>query len=147
MNPTAESKATNSQADSAYFLCANRNKKSICVNLKTNEGIDLIKSLAQKSDVLTENFSRGVMEKYGLGFNDLNKLNERLIFASISGYGEDGPLANAPAFDLVMQARSGFMHITGHPNSPPTKMGFAITDVLTGLNLANGILAALFHRT
>ncbi|EAR83810.2 CAIB/BAIF CoA-transferase family protein (macronuclear) [Tetrahymena thermophila SB210] len=132
--------------DSSYFLCVNRNKKSICLNLKSQEGQKIVHELVQKSDIVAENYSQGVTQKLNLDYETLNKINQRIIYASISGYGDTGPMSQSPAFDLVMQARSGFMHISGQPDGPPTKMGFAVSDVLTGLNLANGILAALYYR-
>src|SRR5437867_9946371 len=101
--------------ESAYFLCVNRNKKSITINLKSAEGIDILKQLAASADVLIENFRPGTMEKLGLGDSDLRAVNPRLVYASLSGFGADGPLSDVPGYDLIIQAWGGLMSITGMP--------------------------------
>jgi glutaryl-CoA transferase len=132
--------------ESAYFLCINRNKKSITVDLKRQEGIDLVRRLAGSADVLIENFRPGTMERLGLNEENLHALNPRLIYASLSGFGADGPMSNAPGYDLIIQAWGGLMSITGAPDGEPTKVGVAIMDLVAGLMLGKAIVAALFAR-
>jgi formyl-CoA transferase len=132
--------------ESAYFLCINRNKKSITVDLKRQEGIDLVRRLAGSADVLIENFRPGTMERLGLGEKDLRAINPRLIYASLSGFGADGPMSEVPGYDLIVQAWGGLMSITGAPDGEPTKVGVAIIDLVAGLMLGKSIAAALFAR-
>jgi formyl-CoA transferase len=132
--------------ESAYFLCINRNKKSTTIDLKRQDGIDLIRRLAGSADVLIENFRPGTMERLGLGEKDLRTLNPRLIYASLSGFGADGPMSDAPGYDLIIQAWGGLMSITGAPDGEPTKVGVAIMDLVAGLMLGKAIVAALFAR-
>jgi len=132
--------------ESAYFLCVNRNKKSITVDLKTDEGVDLIRRLAVSADVLIENFRPGTMEHLGLGDENLRSLNSKLIYASLSGFGADGPMSDVPGYDLIVQAWGGLMSITGAPDGEPTKVGVAIIDLVAGLMLGKSIAAALFAR-
>ncbi len=132
--------------ESAYFLCVNRNKKSITLDLKSAEGIGLLRRLASSADVLIENFRPGTMERLGLGEKDLRATNPRLIYASLSGFGADGPMSDAPGYDLIIQAWGGLMSITGMPDGEPTKVGVAIIDLVAGLMLGKSIVAALFAR-
>src|SRR5437867_1664155 len=132
--------------ESAYFLCVNRNKKSITVDLKTDEGVDLIRRLAASADVLIENFRPGTMEYLGLGDENLRAVNSKLIYASLSGFGADGPMSAVPGYDLIVQAWGGLMSITGAPDGEPTKVGVAIIDLVAGLMLGKSITAALFAR-
>ncbi|WP_188206653.1 CaiB/BaiF CoA transferase family protein [Alkalibacillus aidingensis] len=132
---------------SAYYLCANRNKKSLTVNLKSEQGLKMIKELIKESDVLIHNFKTGTMERLGLGYDTVKKLNPGMIYCSITGFGETGPYQDLPGYDFIIQAMSGLMSITGSEQSGPQKMGIAITDVLTGLYACNGIQAALLERT
>ena len=132
--------------ESAYFLCVNRNKKSITVDLKSEEGIALARRLAESADVLVENFRPGTMERLGLGEKELRASNPRLIFASLSGFGADGPMSDWPGYDLIVQAWGGLMSITGMPDGEPTKVGVAIIDLVAGLMLGKAIVAALFAR-
>jgi len=132
--------------ESAYFLCINRNKQSITVDLKSNEGIALIRRLAQQADVLIENFRPGTMERLGLGEKELRAANSRLIYASLSGFGADGPMSAVPGYDLIVQAWGGLMSVTGMPDGEPTKVGVAIIDLVAGLMLGKAITAALFAR-
>jgi crotonobetainyl-CoA:carnitine CoA-transferase CaiB-like acyl-CoA transferase len=132
--------------ESAYFLCVNRNKKSITVDLKTDEGVDLIRRLAASADVLIENFRPGTMEHLGLGDENLRAVNSKLIYASLSGFGADGPMSAVPGYDLIVQAWGGLMSITGAPDGEPTKVGVAIIDLVAGLMLGKSIAAALFAR-
>lgn len=131
---------------SAYYLSANRNKKAITVDLKSDEGIDIIKKLVQESDVIISNFKTGTMESFGLGYDELALLNPRLVYCSITGFGETGPERNMPGYDFIIQAMSGLMSITGTKESGPQKSGVAIVDILTGLYACIGIQAALLER-
>ncbi|MGH7930144.1 MAG: CaiB/BaiF CoA transferase family protein, partial [Candidatus Binatia bacterium] len=132
--------------ESAYFLSVNRNKKSLALDLKLPEAKDLIRRLADKSDVLIENFRPGTMERLGLGERDLRRANPRLIYASLSAFGADGPMSGWPGYDLIVQAWGGLMSITGMPDGDPTKVGVAIIDVIAGLMLGKAICAALYAR-
>ncbi len=131
---------------SAYYLTANRNKKSITANLKTEEGIKIIKELVKESDVVIHNFKTGTMEKFGLGYEELKEINPQIVYCSITGFGETGPYKDMPGYDFIIQAMSGLMSITGDEKSGPQKLGVAITDVLTGLYACIGIQAALLER-
>ena len=131
---------------SAYYLCANRNKKSMTVNLKSEKGKEIILRLAKKCDVVIHNFKTGTMERLGLGYETLGALNPQLIYCSITGFGETGPYKDLPGYDFIIQAMSGLMSITGERFGPPLKTGVAITDVLTGLYACIGIQAALLAR-
>jgi crotonobetainyl-CoA:carnitine CoA-transferase CaiB-like acyl-CoA transferase len=132
--------------ESAYFLCVNRNKKSLTVDLKSADGIALIQKLAQQADVLIENFRPGAMDRLGLGEKDLRAKNPKLIYASLSGFGADGPMADIPGYDLIVQAWGGLMSITGTDESGPLKVGVAIIDLVAGLMLGKSIVAALYAR-
>ena len=131
---------------SAYYIAANRNKKSITVDLKSAEGVEVIKKLASESDVVIHNFKTGTMERFGLGYSTLYELNPRIVYCSITGFGETGPDRDLPGYDFIIQAMSGLMNITGTSESGPQKSGVAITDVLTGLYACIGIQAALLER-
>jgi crotonobetainyl-CoA:carnitine CoA-transferase CaiB-like acyl-CoA transferase len=136
-------------AESAYFLCTNRGKKSVCVDIHTEEGQDIIKSLAGECDVLIENFKVGSLSKYGLGYESLSKLNPRLVYCSITGFGQTGPYKGRLGYDFLIQAMGGLMSVTGEPASAggqPQKVGVALADIMTGLYASNGILAALAER-
>ncbi len=132
--------------ESAYFLCVNRNKKSLALNLKSDRGIELLRGLAKSADVLIENFRPGTLERLGLGEKDLRAINPRLIYASLSGFGADGPMSDWPGYDLIVQAWGGLMSITGTADGEPTKVGVAIIDIVAGLMLGKAITAALFAR-
>jgi formyl-CoA transferase len=132
--------------ESAYFLCINRNKKSLTVDLKSPEGISLVRQLAERADVLIENFRPGTMEHFGLGYDRLHSANPKLIYASLSGFGADGPMADTPGYDLIVQAWGGLMSITGTEESGPLKVGVAIIDLVAGLMLGKSIAAALYAR-
>ncbi len=132
--------------ESTYFALLNRGKRSITINMKSPEGIALIRDLARQADVLVENFRPGVMERLGLGYAVLQADNPRLIYASISGFGQEGPLADLPAFDLVIQAMSGLMSVTGEAGGRATAVGESVADITTGMFAAWGIAAALYDR-
>lgn len=132
--------------ESTYFMCANRSKQSMTINMKTAQGQSLVRQLAQEADVLVENYRIGTLERFGLGYEDLALINPRLIYCSISGYGRTGPRANEPGYDFIIQAESGLMSITGEVDGEPMKLGVAITDLVTGMNAVQAILAALIAR-
>jgi formyl-CoA transferase len=132
--------------ESAYYLCCNRNKKSIAVDLKRSEGVKLVKALAETSDVLVENFTPGLMQQFGLDYETLRKSNPRLVYASITAYGQDGPYRDRPGYDMVLSAVGGLMWITGERDGVPCKVGVAITDVLTGVYASGAITSALLWR-
>ena len=132
--------------ESSYFMSVNRNKRSIALNLKDPADRALARKLAVKADVLVENFRSGVAERLGLGYDELSALNPRLVYASVTGFGANGPGRDKPGYDFMVQALSGLMSITGEPQGQPMKVGVAIVDVLTGLNLQSAVLAALYDR-
>jgi formyl-CoA transferase len=132
--------------ESAYYLCCNRNKKSISVDLKNPVGAALVRELAAASDVLVENFTPGLMKHFGLDYESLRALNPRLVYASISAYGQDGPYRDRPGYDMVLSAVGGLMYITGERDGNPCKVGVAITDVLTGVYASGAITSALLWR-
>ncbi|RFA35999.1 CoA transferase [Virgibacillus dokdonensis] len=132
---------------SAYYLCANRNKKSITLDLKSASGAEKIKQLVKESDVIIHNFKTGTMERFGLSYHTLSSINPKLIYCSITGFGETGPFKDLPGYDFIIQAMSGLMSITGDEQTGPQKMGVAITDVLTGMYATIGIQAALLERS
>ncbi|KAF8949031.1 hypothetical protein BGZ47_000103 [Haplosporangium gracile] len=138
-----------SETESAYFLSVNRNKKSITVNIRSEAGKQLIRDLVKKCDILVENYVPGKLAGMGLGYEDLSALNPGLIYASITGYGQTGPYASRPGYDVMIEAEAGLMYITGEERGPPVKVGVAVTDLTTGLYAHGGILAALLarHRT
>lgn len=135
---------------SAYFAAANRNKKSVAVDFTKEEGRELILKLVEKSDIVIENFKVGGLAQYGLDYETLNAINPRLIYCSITGFGQTGPYADRPGYDFLIQGLGGLMSITGRPdNEPgggPIKVGVALTDILTGLYGTIGILSAINHR-
>ena len=132
--------------ESAYYLSANRGKKSIIVNLRDPKGQDIIRSLALKADVFVENFKVGNMKRFGLDYESLSKVNQGLIYASVTGFGQTGPRASEPGYDAALQGMTGVMSITGEPDGRPTKVGVAWIDILTGMTSTIGILAALHEK-
>ena len=132
--------------ESLYYANLNRNKYGITLNLKTEKGKKLLLKLVEKADVLIENFRPGVMDKLGVGYEVLKGVNYRLIYASVTGFGTYGPLSDRPGYDIISQAMGGLMSITGQPGNPPTRAGNAMGDVLGGLNMTIGVLAALNAR-
>lgn len=131
---------------SAYFCNMNRNKKSITLDLKKPEAKAVFKEMAKNVDVIVENYKPGTMAKLGIGYEDLKEINPRLIFASISGFGQYGPYKERPGYDIIGQAMGGLMSVSGWPDSPPTRSGTAMGDILAGLNCCIGILAAMKGR-
>ncbi len=132
--------------ESAYFMSLNRGKKSVTLNLKHPKGKEILKELAKKSDILVENFKAGTMDKLGLGYEDLRKVNPRLIFAASSGFGQTGPYSNRPAYDLIIQGMGGMMSVTGPDEKTPTKVGSSVADIFAGLVTVIGSMAALNAR-
>lgn len=131
---------------STYYLCANRNKKSITLDLKTIDGREKFKELVHDADVVLENFKTGDMERMGLSYEELSKVNSRIIYCAVTGFGQTGPLAHEPGFDPVIQAMSGLMHVTGSTEGEATKVGVPIADILTSNYVVISILAALRMR-
>jgi formyl-CoA transferase len=135
-----------SGGESAYYLCCNRNKKSIAIDLKKPEGLELVRELAKVSDVFVENFTPGLTKRFGIDYETLRKINPRLVYTSITAYGQDGPYRDRPGYDMVLSAVGGLMYITGEQNGNPVKVGVAITDVLTGVYASGAITSALLWR-
>lgn len=134
------------EGESAYFLSVNKSKKSLALNLKDERAVTIIKSLAAKADILVENFKVGDLARYELDYDSLKTLNPKLIYCSITGFGQTGPRAKEAGYDAAMQGMSGLMSITGESNGEPVKVGVAVIDVLTGLHASTAILAALHER-
>jgi crotonobetainyl-CoA:carnitine CoA-transferase CaiB-like acyl-CoA transferase len=132
--------------ESAYYLSCNRNKKSLSLDFSKKEGQEIIYKLLEHSDILIENFSKGTLQKYNLDYETLKHNYPHLIYCSITGFGQTGPLSDLPGYDLIIQAFAGMMSSTGEPSQEPTKVGVAISDILTGLNASSSILAALHYR-
>ena len=132
--------------ESAYFMSLNRNKRSMTLNLKSQTGKALLEEMVKNVDVLVENFRPGTMEKLGLGYEDLRKINPKLIYAASSGYGHTGPYSKRAAYDAVVQAMGGLMSITGKEGGEPTRVGTSVGDITAGLFTTIGILAALNSR-
>ncbi len=132
--------------ESCYFLSVNRNKRSIVIDLATEDGKQIVRDLVKTADVVVENFRPRVMERWGLGYEQLQTINPRLIYCAISGFGATGPQSNKPATDIYMQAFAGLMGITGEPGRAPARIGVSICDLTTGLFAAYGTLAALQAR-
>lgn len=136
--------------EAAYFLAVNRGKQSVTINVSKPEGQEIIRRLAKESDVFIENYKVGDMARYGLSYEDLKKINPRLVYCSITGFGQDGPMAQLPGYDFIIQGIGGLMSITGErddlPGGGPQKVGVAVADVMTGLYATIAILGALRHR-
>jgi crotonobetainyl-CoA:carnitine CoA-transferase CaiB-like acyl-CoA transferase len=132
--------------ETAYFNSVNRNKRSVCLDLKTPEGQQIARDLVKKSDVVIQNFKFGDIEKLGLGYDELSAEQPGLIYCSITGYDRTGPEAARPGYDLVIQGEAGLMALNGEPTQPPLKFGVAAVDMMTGMYAAQGVLAALYER-
>lgn len=139
-----------STGESAYYMCTNRNKRSVAVDFTQPEGQKLVQALVQQCDVLVENFKAGGLAQYGLDYETLHALNPRLVYCSITGFGQDGPYAHRAGYDFLIQGMGGLMSVSGHsddvPGGGPMKVGVALTDILTGLYASTSILAALQAR-
>ncbi|WP_324718033.1 CoA transferase [Carboxydochorda subterranea] len=134
------------QGESAYYLSVNRGKKSVAVNLKEPRGAAIVRELARRADVLVENYKAGDLARFGLGYAAVSAENPRIVYVSITGFGQTGPRGAEPGYDIALQGMTGIMSITGDPAGPPTKVGVAWIDVMTGMMAAVGILAALHER-
>ena len=147
--PPFTTRADGSRGDAAYFFAANRNKRSVTVDMARPEGAELLRRLAREADVLVENFRTGGLAKYGLDYASLAAANPRLVYCSITGFGHTGPLKDRAGYDYMIQAMGGLMSITGQPDGAPggepMKVGVAVADLFTGLYASNAILAALLH--
>src|SRR5207302_743250 len=132
--------------ESAYFVSTNRGKRSVTIDIARPDGQEIVRRVAAQSDVLVENYKAGTLDRYGLGHGPLAVLNPRLIYCSITGFGQTGPYRERAGYDFLVQAMGGLMSITGEPDGEPMKVGVAITDILTGMYAATAILAALAHR-
>lgn len=147
--PPFLNRASSKESLSAYFLAANRGKHSVCIDITQEQGQLLIIELAQKADILIENFKVGGLKRYGLDYQSLSQINSALIYCSITGFGQTGPRANEAGYDAMIQAAGGLMSITGDSEKEggkPQKVGVAVTDLMTGMYATSGILAALNHR-
>jgi crotonobetainyl-CoA:carnitine CoA-transferase CaiB-like acyl-CoA transferase len=131
---------------STYYLCANRGKHSVAVDLKSPEGRDIVMGLAAKADVVVENFRSGTVDRLGIGYEQVKAVNPGIVYCSISGYGQTGPERDRPGYDFIMQAESGLMSITGEKDGPPNRLGVAFTDVVAGMVAAQSVIAALYQR-
>src|SRR2546422_2578403 len=134
------------EGESAYFLSINRNKESVTLDFKHPDGRAIVDRLLAKSDVLVENFRPGTLAKMGLDYASLAPKHPRLVYASVSGFGQTGPRRTEPGYDAVIQAEGGLMSITGAPDGPPYRLGVAIADIVSGMFAAYGVLTALFAR-
>jgi len=147
--PPFTARADGSKGDAAYFLCANRGKKSVELDIATPEGAKIVRELSKSCDVVVENFKTGGLRKYGLDFAALSAVNPKLVYCSITGFGQDGPDAHRAGYDYMIQAMGGLMSVTGQPDgapgAEPMKVGVAVADLFTGLYASNAILAALLH--
>ncbi|MFP6639165.1 MAG: CaiB/BaiF CoA-transferase family protein, partial [Myxococcota bacterium] len=135
----------NDPSRSAYFCSVNRNKRSLALDLSDPKGAEILRRIARESHVVVENFKQGALSRYGLGYESLSAENPSLVYCSITGFGQDGPEASRPGYDFMIQGMAGLMSVTGEPSGMPMKVGVALSDVLTGLNAAVAILAALNH--
>ena len=132
--------------ESAYYLCANRNKRSITVDFSQPRGVALVKQLLERCDVLVENFKVGGLAKFGLGYEQLREEFPGLVYCSITGFGQTGPYAHRPGYDMMAQGMGGLISITGEPDRPPSKVPVAINDIMTGMYTAVALLSAVRHR-
>jgi len=145
-DPSRQYAIVNDTGRSGYFVQQNRGKKSLCLDFDHPKGKDILLRLLRSADVFVENYGPGVMERRGLHWDSMKKLNPRLIMASISGFGRDSSMSDRPAFDMIAQAFSGSMHMTGDPEGPPMPVGQSIADVMTGVHAVTAIGYSLFHR-
>ena len=140
----------NDTTEAGYYLSCNRGKKSLTLDIATKEGQDIVRKLAAKSDVVLENYKVGQLKKYDLGYDDLNAINPKIVYCSITGFGQTGPWRHRPGYDFIIQGLGGLMSITGErddlPGGGPQKVGVAVTDLMTGMYATIAILAALTHR-
>ena len=143
--PFLNDKDGNPTRQSGYYMAANRGKKSLALDIATDEGQKIIRDLAKDADVLIENYKLGGLAKYGLDYKSLHALNPKLVYCSITGFGQTGPMAHRAGYDFIIQGMGGLMSITGHPETGPVKAGVAISDLSTGMYASIAILGALYH--
>ena len=143
--PFVTDDAGNETTESAYFMAANRNKRSVEVDITRAAGQDIVRQLALRADVLVENFKTGNLARYGLGYDDLKDANPKLVYCSITGFGQTGPYANRPGYDFLIQGMGGIMSITGEPGGEPQKVGVPIADIMAGMFAAVAVNGALRH--
>jgi len=144
--PPFASRADGSRGQAAYYEAANRNKRSIAIDVSTTEGAELVRELARVSDVFVENYKVGDLARRGLGYADLQAIRPSIVYCSITGFGQDGPRAAQPGYDFLAQAMGGLMSVTGPPEGPPMKVGVGVADLFCGMYAAVAILGALRHR-
>ena len=132
--------------ESTQFVTFNRNKRSLSLNLREKEGLDIVRALAADADVMIESFRAGALERMGLGYEDIRQINPDIVYCSISGYGRTGPMAEKPGYDLIIQAYSGLMDLTGEPDGFPMRAGFSLVDLFTGMMAYGSVTTALYHR-
>ena len=133
--------------ESAYFMSLNRNKRSIVLDFKKPSNVEIFKEMVKKADIVVENYKPGTMEKFGLGYDVLEKINPKIIYAACSGFGHSGPYMLKPAYDIIVQAMGGIMSITGPEGGEPTRVGASVGDVIAGIFTSNAIMIALYHLT
>jgi len=134
------------EGESAYFMSLNRNKRSVTLDFKQDCERELFREMVKQADVVVENYRPGTMERLGLGYDELKRLNPRIIYAACSGFGHSGPYMDKPAYDIIVQAMGGIMSITGQEDGEPTRVGASVGDIMAGTMTAYGIMLALFHR-
>ena len=144
--PYMPDEAGQATTEAAYFHATNRGKFSVCIDISSRQGQELIANLVARCDVLIENFKVGGLKQYGLDFDSLKRINPKLVYCSITGFGQTGPYAERAGYDFMIQAMGGLMSVTGEPGGQPMKVGVALADVMTGLYAANAIQAALIHQ-
>ena len=132
--------------ESTQFVSFNRNKRSLSLNLREKEGLDIVRALAADADVMIESFRAGALERMGLGYGDICRINPGIVYCSISGYGRTGPMAEKPGYDLIIQAYSGLMDLTGDPDGLPLRVGFSLVDLFTGMMAYGSVVTALYHQ-
>ena len=132
--------------ESTQFVSFNRNKRSLSLNLREKEGLDIVRALAADADVMIESFRAGALERMGLGYADIHRINPGIVYCSISGYGRTGPMAEKPGYDLIIQAYSGLMDLTGDPDGLPLRVGFSLVDLFTGMMAYGSVVTALYHQ-
>jgi formyl-CoA transferase len=148
--PFLKDQEGNDTSEAGYYLSCNRGKKSLTLDISTKEGQDIVRKLAAKSDVVLENFKVGQLKKYGLSYDDLKAINPKIVYCSITGFGQTGPWSHRPGYDFIIQGLGGLMSVTGErddlPGGGPQKVGVAVTDLMTGMYSTIAVLAALTHR-
>ena len=132
--------------ESTQFVSFNRNKRSLSLNLREKEGLEIVRNLAKDADVMIESFRAGALERMGLGYEEISAINPGIVYCSISGYGRTGPMAEKPGYDLIIQAYSGLMDLTGEPDGLPLRVGFSLVDLFTGMMAFGSIATALYHK-